>query len=189
MKKIIPLLALFFVFACKSPTPRKPVTQKTSHFMEESKKRNKELQEQQEKRIHKIISRDTLHEYHTSPNGFWYRYDKKVDVDSLKTPSIGDLVFFEYNIATLNGTPIYSRDELGKRKLVIDKENVFTGLRQGLKLMKIGETLTFYFPSYKAFGYYGDNKRIGHNVPIRCTITLNDIKFNHNNKKQFIKHQ
>jgi len=44
-----------------------------------------------------------------------------------------------------------------------------------LKLMKEGETITFLFPSYKAYGYYGIENKLGTNVPIQCTVTLNSI--------------
>jgi FKBP-type peptidyl-prolyl cis-trans isomerase len=50
------------------------------------------------------------------------------------------------------------------------------GLRDGIKLMKKGEKVTFLFPSHMAFGYHGDNKKIGTNEPLICTVTLNDIK-------------
>ena len=59
--------------------------------------------------------------------------------------------------------------------MVIDKENIFSGLRQGLKLMKVNETVTLYFPSHKAYGYYGDQQKIGKNVPIKSIVTLNKI--------------
>jgi hypothetical protein len=39
-----------------------------------------------------------------------------------------------------------------------------------------GETVTFLFPSYKAFGYYGDKNKIGTNWLIKTKVTLNDIK-------------
>ena len=41
--------------------------------------------------------------------------------------------------------------------------------------MKAGETVTFLFPSQKAFGYYGDSNRIGTSVPLKCTVTINTI--------------
>ena len=50
------------------------------------------------------------------------------------------------------------------------------GLRDGIKLMKKGETITFLFPSHMAYGYHGDDKKIGTNEPLICTVTLNDIK-------------
>jgi FKBP-type peptidyl-prolyl cis-trans isomerase len=57
----------------------------------------------------------------------------------------------------------------------MDKEELFTGLREGLKLMKPSEQVTFIFPSQKAFGYYGDDNKIGTNVPLICEVTLNTI--------------
>ena len=36
--------------------------------------------------------------------------------------------------------------------------------------------VTFLFPSHMAYGYHGDDRRIGTNEPIICTVTLNDIK-------------
>jgi len=57
----------------------------------------------------------------------------------------------------------------------MDKQELFTGLREGLKLMKAGETATFIFPSQKAYGYYGDENKITHNTPIICEVTVNSI--------------
>ncbi|MFT5751617.1 MAG: FKBP-type peptidyl-prolyl cis-trans isomerase, partial [Dokdonia sp.] len=60
----------------------------------------------------------------------------------------------------------------------IDQSNqdLISGIREGLKLMKEGETITVLLPSHKAYGYYGFEDKIGSNVSIRSTITLNKIK-------------
>ncbi|PZW40691.1 gliding motility-associated peptidyl-prolyl isomerase [Mesonia algae] len=175
-------LVLLCAFACKTPEARKPVASKSGSFIQESVKRNKKLVAQEEKIISDIIKTDTTNNYISSSNGFWYYYQDQNIEDTL-TPHFGDLVEFEYNISTLEGNPIYTKQEIGKREYVIDKENVFNGLRQGLKLMKVGETVTFLFPSHKAFGYYGDLDKIGRNVPIRSTITLNSITLEKNQYK------
>jgi FKBP-type peptidyl-prolyl cis-trans isomerase len=60
----------------------------------------------------------------------------------------------------------------------MDKQELFTGLREGLKLMKTGETVTFLFPSQKAYGYYGDQNKIGSNMPLICEVTVLAIKEN-----------
>jgi gliding motility-associated peptidyl-prolyl isomerase len=169
------------LFSCKTPEARRPVSQQSGSFIRESVARNKKLVAYEEALIDSIIKQDTLNTYYASPNGFWYRYDTKIGKDTL-TPQFGDLVNFDYDISTLIGQPIYTRKELGTREYAIDQESVFIGLRQALKMMKPGETLTFYFPSHKAFGYYGDNQKIGRNLPIRSTITLNSIELN--NEKQ-----
>ena len=50
------------------------------------------------------------------------------------------------------------------------------GLRDGIKLMRKKETVTFLFPSHMAFGYHGDNDLIKTNQPLICTVTLNNFK-------------
>jgi hypothetical protein len=45
------------------------------------------------------------------------------------------------------------------------------GLRDGIKLMHKMKS-NFSFSSHMGFGYHGDNKRIGTNQPLICTVTL-----------------
>ncbi|HET8837767.1 MAG TPA: gliding motility-associated peptidyl-prolyl isomerase GldI [Flavobacteriaceae bacterium] len=178
MKEFLRILMLVLLFAaCKSPEPRRPVSQSSGSFIDRSIKHNKKLIAFEENLIKEIIAEDTVHNYLTSQNGFWYYYNKKID-SVAPTPDFGDQVVFEYNILQLDGTPIYSSEEIPTRTYMMDKEDLITGLRQGLKLMKAGETVTFLFPSYNAFGYYGDTNKIGSNVPIKSTVTLKSIKEN-----------
>ena len=71
---------------------------------------------------------------------------------------------------------MYSEVELRPQTYIVDKQNIIMGLRDGIKLMRKNEKVTFLFPSHMAFGYHGDNKRIGTNQPLICTVTLNDFK-------------
>ena len=50
-----------------------------------------------------------------------------------------------------------------------------TGLREGIKLMHKKEKVVFLFTSHMGFGFHGDNKKIGTNVPLLCTVTLRDF--------------
>lgn len=174
--QLLILLVFSLVFACKTPEARKPVSNKSGSFIKESVQRNKKLVKMEEEKILEMIRKDSVHNYISSSEGFWYYYNTRLHQDSLPQPEFGDMVRFEYNIATLEGKPIYTREELGEREFKIDQEDVFTGLRQGIKLMKVGETATFLFPSHTAFGYYGDSDKISNNVPIQSTITLNSVK-------------
>lgn len=177
MKIRFALLLLIFAASCKSPEARYPVTQTSGSYINESVARNKELLAREEEFIQGIIKKDSANEYHSSSNGFYYYYNKRTpDSVSSKTPEFGDIVVFDYSISALDGTPIYAEGEKATREYAIDKEKLFSGLRQGLKLMKEGETVTFLFPSYKAYGYYGDKNKIGTNVPISTKVTLHSIK-------------
>ena len=68
-----------------------------------------------------------------------------------------------------------TKEELKTQTYAMDQQELFTGLREGLKLMKAGETVTFLFPSQKAYGYYGDENKIGTNIPLICQVTVNSI--------------
>lgn len=173
-EKFLMLLAGLLLFSCKSPEARRPVTQKSGSYINEAVERNKKIVAEEEAQIQRIIENDSTREYISSPNGFWYFYNVK-DTTSTKTPEFGDVVEFDYSLQTLDGQNIYTDEEIAPRSYTMDKEQLFSGLRQGLKLMKEGETVTFLFPSHKAFGYYGDKKRIGKDVPVISKVTLINI--------------
>jgi len=175
--KLITILVLILgVMGCKSPEARRPVTQNSGSFINESIQRNKKLVAKEEAIILKIMERDSTQEYIASSNGFWYYYNKKsTDSLNINMPEYGDVVRFDYNIKDLNGNYIYDVGEIPTKRYAMDRENLFGGLREGLKLMKEGEIVTFIFPSHKAFGYYGDKDRIGTNIPIITEVSLHTI--------------
>ncbi len=172
---------IFSVLSCQHPEARKPVKSTSGTFIKESAERNKVLYEREEKIITDIITRDTTNTYLSSRSGFWYYYTVK---DSLQSsfPKLGDHVTFTYDIKTLGGKMILSETENGIQHYKIDQSNqeLISGIRDGLKLMKVGETITFLFPSYKAYGYYGIENKLGTNVPVQSTITLKTIETQEN---------
>ncbi len=175
MKSIILILLITLGFtSCKSPEARRPISHKTGSFIKESAERNKKLVEKEEAIIAQMIKNDSTTSYIASESGFWYYYNEKVEKDTI-TAKFGDIVNFDYNVKDFKGQTIYSDEEIKADDYAMDQEELFTGLREGLKLMKPGETVTFIFPSQKAYGYYGDTKKIGTNVPIICKVTVNSI--------------
>ena len=172
-------LVLLFIFAalmsCKTPEARKPETVKTGSYINESAIRNKKLYEAEKKVIEAYINTKKSKQFMTSEYGFWYSQDTVVVVEGSKLPKFSDIVNFDFSISGLNDKTIYSTLELKNRNYAMDQEELFTGLREGLKLMKAGETFTFIFPSQKAYGYYGDENKIGRNTPIISTVTVNSI--------------
>ncbi len=177
MKRYLIFIVIITFGACKSPEPRYPVTQKSGSHISESIVKNQELLEKEITQIETIMEADSTKEYKSSQDGFWYTYNKKnTDSSNTETPEFGDIVEFDYSISTLDGEAIYAEGEKATKTYAIDQEQLFSGLRQGVKLMKEGETVTFLFPSYKAYGYYGDLKRIGVNMPLKSTITVHSIK-------------
>lgn len=178
MRKFLFLISTAIaIVSCKSPEARYPVSQNSGSYIDQSVEKNREMIAQEEDYIKQVMGENTSTEYLTSADGFWYYYNNR-SMDSLntETPEFGDIVTFDYSISTIEGDAIYAEGDKPTREYAIDREKLFTGLRQGLKLMKEGETVTFLFPSHKAFGYYGDQERIGSNKPISAKVTLHSIK-------------
>ncbi len=174
MNKTLTLILFLVAISCKTPEARRPISVKTGSFIDASVERNKKLNAKEQATIEKLMKAENK-TYIASESGFWYYYNNKIEIDSLKTPNFGDLINYNYNVKTLNGNLIYSTEELKTQNYAMDQEELFTGLREGLKLMKTGETVTFVFPSQKAYGYYGDENKIGSNIPLICEVTVNSI--------------
>lgn len=172
---------LLAIFSCKQPEARRPISVKSGSFINASVERNKKLYAREQAQIEKIMSQHKDNNYIASESGFWYYYNTKVEIDSLETPKFGDIVNYNYNVKSLNGSLIYSKETMKTQNYAMDREELFTGLREGLKLLKTGETATFLFPSQKAYGYYGDENKIGSNTPLICEVTVNSITQNQTN--------
>ena len=174
-KPNILLFALIvFIISCSEKQARQPISRASGTFMKASIDRNKKLNEQEKTVISKIIKKDTAYIYNRSEKGFWYAYETK-STENI-TPVKGDVVNFDYEITDLYGNSIYSAEELKTQTYHVDKQNIMSGLRNGIKLMHKGDKVKFIFPSQSAYGYHGDDKKIGTNQPIICLVTLNEIK-------------
>jgi gliding motility-associated peptidyl-prolyl isomerase len=177
IKNIVPILMfVLFFLGCSQQKARKPISQTSGTFLKESAERNKKLIASEETKIDSIIKSNPDSNYISSKKGYWYVYESKNDQDTLR-PKKGDVAYFNYEIKDLRGNIIYSELELKPQEYHVDKEQkIIIGLRHGIKLMHKKEKITFLFPSHVAYGYHGDEKRIGANQPIICTLTLNDFK-------------
>ena len=142
--------------------------------MSESIKRNKALNKLEEEVLLLKMKKDSLNNYISSDHGFWYFYQVKDTINN-KFPVKGDEVIFTHEIKDLRDSIIYTKEELGIKNYLVDKEELITGLQEGIKLMKEGEVVTFLFPSHIAFGYTGFEK-IKPNQPLIYTVQLNKIK-------------
>jgi gliding motility-associated peptidyl-prolyl isomerase len=168
-------LVTILVSSCKQPQEaRKPLSQASGSFMKKSAERNKKLIAGEEGQIDSLIKSNPKIKYFASTKGYWYTYVVQNLQDTL-TPKKGDVAFFDYEIKDLKGNVIYSQLELRPQTYAVDKQNIMTGLREGIKLMHKKEKVIFLFPSHIAYGYHGDDKKIGTNQPLLCTVTLHNF--------------
>ena len=173
-------LLIFMATSCQSPQSRAPIKTTSGSFIEASVARNKLIYKQEKAIIQAIIKTDSLREYIATESGFWYTVTQKGTTTSTQKPALGDLITFTYNVKDLEGNVIISALENGIQTYKVDQSNqdLISGIRDGVKLLSPGEKATFIFPSYKAYGYYGIEKKLGTNEPITSDITLVSINQN-----------
>ncbi|AUC84484.1 gliding motility-associated peptidyl-prolyl isomerase GldI [Polaribacter sp. ALD11] len=173
--KLLFLFGILFLMSCTTSKPRRPINPKPSTtIFQDNIEATKKIFELEESEILEFIKKDTTKLYETSSSGFWYTYNTKIE-EKLAMPKTGDVVRFEYDIKDLNDSVLYSKAILGVKNYKVDKEDFISGIQKGIKLMKIGETITFVIPSYNAFGISGDGNKIGINKTIKSTVTLLNI--------------
>ena len=181
---VIALFLFLLVARCKQHREvRRPISHTSGTFMKKSAERNKKLVASEEELIKAIMKNNPTIEYFSSSKGYWYSYETMNELDTL-TPKKGDIAFFDYEIKDIKGNIIYSQLELRPQTYYVDKQEIMIGLRDGIKLLHKNETVNFLFPSHMAYGYHGDNKKIGVNQPLICKVTLHDFKSETIYKKQ-----
>ena len=171
MRIIITLLLVVFLSSCGKKEARRPVMIKTDTFLKESAKKNREILEDQQSMMDSIIARDTLHTY------LKYYYVTENKEETYK-PAFGDMVELTYSLSDIYGKEIYSKEDIKTITYIVDKQELFQGLRQAIKLLKEQEEAVFFFPSEIAFGYHGDKEKIGINKPIRAQVHILKIEPN-----------
>ena len=181
---LLVVLSACFLWSCEqNQEARRPLSQASGSFMKKSIERNKKLVASEEDRIQAVIKKNAGIEFLASKKGYWYHFSKRNMQDTL-TPKKGDVAFYAYVVKDLKGNIIYTKEETQPQTYYVDKQNIMMGLRDGIKLMRKKETFVFLFPSHMGYGYHGDNKKIGTNIPLLCTVTLRNFMPEAELKKQ-----
>ncbi len=175
MRNLICILLLVGLVSCEGPVPRHPIKRKTGSSIEASIERSKKLLALEESIMKQVIAKDSANTYLQSDTGSWYYYNKKNEVGTY-TPQPDDLVTLTYNILSLSNDTLYKMEDIGILKYKVDKQELFPGLRNSVKLLKENETATFLFPSSLAYGYPGDGDKVGINMPLKSTIAVLKIE-------------
>jgi gliding motility-associated peptidyl-prolyl isomerase len=169
------IVLVTIITSCQSnQEARKPISHASGTFMKQSVDRNKKLIAGEEAEIARVIRQNPKTKFIASTKGFWYSYSVYNHNDTL-SPKKGDVALFDYEVKDLKGHSIYSKSELGPQTYFVDKQNIMSGLREGIKLMHRKEKINFLFTSHMGYGYHGDNKKIGTNKPLLCVVTLRDF--------------
>lgn len=76
------------------------------------------------------------------------------------TAKLGMLAGIKYKLNDMKGNVLYQSKAGEIQKFLIGKDNVESGLHEGIQKMTIGSKAIFVLPSHLAHGLSGDNKRI-----------------------------
>jgi gliding motility-associated peptidyl-prolyl isomerase len=174
--KILIIILVTLSVACEKPKPRLPIIKKSVLQDKTIIALNNKIKVEQELLFKRIIKNDTLKTYSSSKHGFWYAYNFKGKGNYL--PKKGDELIYVYSVYNVKNQLIYPKKEV---HYWVDKQDVMDGLEVGLKLMKEGDEVTFLFPSNVAYGYSGDQNKIGINQPLIFKVKLNKINKNESN--------
>src|SRR5690554_5281056 len=169
------LIGMLLTSCADREEARRPISRSSGSFLKKSVEINKVVVAEEEEIFDSIMKANPNKEYFLSQKGCWYTYLEKSETEDY-LPQAGDFVYFDSEITSVYGDTIYRKGELKTRKYMVDKEDILIGLRDGIKRLKKGEKAQFLFPSHVAYGYMGDKKRIGMNVPIIYTVTIIDIE-------------
>lgn len=167
------LLVVLILVGCTRVEPRRPLTQKTYTSLASTAKDLRRINQLEDKKIKTLMQLDSTTTYINSNQGFWYAYVSK-STDTL-APKYGDKVTYNLEIRDLNNAVIYAASDLGVQHYLVDKQDLMTGLQQGIKLLHKGDQVKFLIPSYNAFGVVGDQNKIGTNQSIIAIVTLQTI--------------
>jgi FKBP-type peptidyl-prolyl cis-trans isomerase len=100
-------------------------------------------------------------------------YERKDSL--LPTPKINDIVVVTYKVTLLNGKVCYEKTE-SPEHFRVAKDNVESGLHEGIQFMRPGEKAYFIMPSHLAHGLIGDLDQIPMNATIVYDLHLHQIQ-------------
>jgi gliding motility-associated peptidyl-prolyl isomerase len=175
------IAAIFSLSICLFCTCQKkeiflPITSSKSEYrkelLENSKAREDKERDFLQNWIHK--QEDSLHQkFIPTSSGIWIRFISKKE---LSQPKINCRVKYSAELKTLSGEIIYSFHEFGEKQGVLGKFKEIRGIESALYLMGKGDVAEIVLPSFTAYGLYGDENKIGSNVPLLITLKLLDVK-------------
>jgi gliding motility-associated peptidyl-prolyl isomerase len=133
----------------------------------------------EEEALKAYMELDSTSRYTSSAHGFWYSDSDRSPGGN--NPEEGDQLLYTYEVYGLDGSLIYTTEDIGQVTYKMDQQELEEGIRLALKLMTEGETRKFLFPSHLMFGYLGDENNIGINQPLIYIIHLIKIDKNDEN--------
>ncbi|HRO76280.1 MAG TPA: FKBP-type peptidyl-prolyl cis-trans isomerase [Crocinitomicaceae bacterium] len=146
------IILLFFLVACK-PKAEKEITWNK----EMSTNLGKEIAQEEDIDIELFIDQHPNLKFEATGTGLRIAFLKKGDGEKAETGKIAEVNF---KISLLDGTVCYQSDLDRADYYKIDKEDIESGVQEGIKLMNVGDKCKLIVPSHLAHGLVGDMDKI-----------------------------
>jgi len=176
--KYIFFMVSSLLFFCLSACGGKKSTQTESDPQAEQRLREEILNANRNfvgKESENIKQYERRHNLSMNQTGTGLRY--LVSGDSSTTRARAEMkAVIAYKLSLLDGTECYSIDSKNPKTVVIDHDDLISGLHEGLKLMHLGQDAVFIIPSHLAYGLTGDNNKVPPGSALVCNLTLIDLK-------------
>lgn len=174
MKKVVFIFTIIGLISCKNKVIQYPVEYENDRakFMEFSQDINKMILNEDNELIEYYIE-DSDQQFVKTSFGFWISNQGK-PTESMA--SLGDMIKYEYEVMDFEEKIIYSKEENGIKQTILGKENLPRGLHASLQLIEEGDSATALYPSFLAYGGYGDQNKVGSNMPLIFKIKVLDIQ-------------
>jgi FKBP-type peptidyl-prolyl cis-trans isomerase len=81
-----------------------------------------------------------------------------------------------FEVKLITGQRCYGSDDTGPVTFLIGKDDVESGLHEGIQYLNVGEKATFIIPSYLAHGFTGDMDKIPSRATLLVDVELLSLK-------------
>ncbi len=150
--KISLFLVLITLFSCKTKQKEEIKWNK-----EKSTTLGKELAMEEDIAIKLFMDQHNKLTFESTGSGLRIAYVKKGDGPKAVSGMMAEVRF---KISLLDGTDCYQSDLDRNDFFKIDKEDIETGIQEGIKLMQVGDKCKMIVPSHLAHGLVGDMDKI-----------------------------
>ncbi|MDR2122893.1 MAG: hypothetical protein LBP34_07185 [Flavobacteriaceae bacterium] len=169
-------LITLLLLNCQKKEVFQPVNRPDSGYSKDSQEYSKSREESERRYLQKWVDtqQDSLNiKFQSTSSGIWIRFIEKTE--NAKAGN-NDWVKYTAEIKTLSNETIYTLTEFGEKQGILGKFKEIRGIESALYLMGKGDVAELVLPSFTAYGFYGDENKIGTNVPLLVTLSLHEVK-------------
>ena len=174
----LPIVTLLYCFiftftSCEKKIVYEPSEVSHDTFMKDSREKEKERQKQEYQELEQWINKHHPNQFKLSEYGYW------IDVtENKETPIIQELDFvqFKKQYKNLEFNTIYTFNESEIQNIILGKTAEIRGIETALRMLSEGDKATLILPSFMAYGLYGDDRKIGANIPLIVELEVLKVK-------------